>query len=52
MLTDKELIEAQEQDIKNLTIKLNTLWSEITALKINQMKKRYLVINLEYHIFV
>ena len=33
MLTDKELIEAQEQDIKNLTIKLNTLWSEITALK-------------------
>lgn len=33
MLTDKELIEAQEQDIKNLTMKLNTLWSEITALK-------------------
>lgn len=33
MLTDKELIEAQEQDIKNLTIKLNTLWSEITSLK-------------------
>ena len=33
MLTDKELIEAQEQDIKNLTIKLNTLWSEITVLR-------------------
>lgn len=33
MLTDKELIEAQEQDIKNLTIKLNTLWSEIISLK-------------------